>query len=108
MSRGGVLLDELLADAPEVRVRQRVGASSVTVSGVSHDSRSVRAGDLFCCLRGEHVDGHDFAPIAVEAGAAALLAERRLDVSVAQVVVDDARVAMAPLAAPSTVIRRAR
>ena len=29
MSRGGVLLDELLADAPEVRVRQRVGPSSV-------------------------------------------------------------------------------
>ena len=25
------------------------------------DSRRIRPGDLFCCLRGEHVDGHDFA-----------------------------------------------
>ena len=69
------------------------------VGGVSHDSRTVRAGDLFCCLRGEHVDGHRYAPVAVEAGATAVLAERPLDVAVAQVVVDDARAAMAPLAA---------
>jgi UDP-N-acetylmuramoyl-L-alanyl-D-glutamate--2,6-diaminopimelate ligase len=99
MGRGGVLLDELLADAPEVRVRQRVGPSSAVVGGVSHDSRSVRAGDLFCCLRGGRVDGHAFAPVAVEAGATALLAEHRLDVAVAQVLVDDARAAMAPIAA---------
>jgi UDP-N-acetylmuramoyl-L-alanyl-D-glutamate--2,6-diaminopimelate ligase len=99
MSGGGVLLDALLADAPGVRVRHRVGPTAVTVRGVSHDSRSVRAGDLFCCLRGERADGHRFAPVAVEAGAAALLAERPLDLAVAQVVVDDTRVAMAPLAA---------
>ncbi len=99
MGRGGVLLDDLLADAPEVRVRRRVGATTVRVEGVSHDSRAVRAGDLFCCLRGERVDGHLFAPAAVAAGAAALLAERPLDLAVAQVVVDDARGAMAQVAA---------
>ncbi len=99
MGRGGVLLDELLADAPEIRVRQRVGPATVTVRGVSHDSRAVRAGDLFCCLRGERTDGHRFAPVAVDAGAAAILAERPLDLAIAQVVVDDSRVAMAPLAA---------
>ena len=99
MSGGGVLLDELLADAPEVRVRRRVGPTSVVVKGVSHDSRSVRAGDLFCCLRGGRVDGHVFAPVAVDAGAIALLAEHQLDVAVAQVLVDDARAAMAPIAA---------
>jgi len=95
----GVLLDELLADAPEVRVRHRVGPTVVTVGGVSHDSRTVRAGDLYCCLRGERTDGHRFAPVAVRAGATAVLAERPLDLAVAQVVVDDARIAMAPLAA---------
>jgi UDP-N-acetylmuramoyl-L-alanyl-D-glutamate--2,6-diaminopimelate ligase len=99
MGRGGVLLDALLADAPDVRVRHRVGPSAVIVRGVSHDSRSVRAGDLFCCLRGERADGHRFAPVAVEAGATAVLAERPLDLAVAQVVVDDTRIAMAPLAA---------
>jgi UDP-N-acetylmuramoyl-L-alanyl-D-glutamate--2,6-diaminopimelate ligase len=99
MGGGGVLLEALLADAPDVRVRRRVGPSAVIVRGVSHDSRAVRAGDLFCCLRGERVDGHRFAPVAVEAGAAAVLAEHPLDLAVAQVVVDDTRLAMAPLAA---------
>jgi UDP-N-acetylmuramoyl-L-alanyl-D-glutamate--2,6-diaminopimelate ligase len=99
MSGGGVLLDALLADAPEVRVRRRVGPATAVVRGVSHDSRAVQAGDLFCCLRGEHVDGHRYAPVAVEAGATAVVAERPLDLAVAQVVVDDARAAMAPLAA---------
>jgi UDP-N-acetylmuramoyl-L-alanyl-D-glutamate--2,6-diaminopimelate ligase len=99
MSRGGVLLDDLLLGAPEVRVRRRVGLSSARVTGVSHDSRTVSPGDLFCCLRGERVDGHGFARAAVEAGAVALLSERRLDAPVAQVIVDDTRMAMAPIAA---------
>jgi UDP-N-acetylmuramoyl-L-alanyl-D-glutamate--2,6-diaminopimelate ligase len=97
----GVLLDDLLAGAPEVQVRRRVGPDAVRVAGIAHDSRAVRAGNLFCCLRGDRVDGHDFALKAVDAGAVALLAERPLDVlpDVAQVLVDDARVAMAPVAA---------
>jgi UDP-N-acetylmuramoyl-L-alanyl-D-glutamate--2,6-diaminopimelate ligase len=99
MGRGGVLLDALLADAPDVRVRRRVGPMDVHIRGVAHDSRSVRSGDLFCCLRGERTDGHRYAPLAVEAGAAAVLVERPLDLAVAQVLVDDARAAMAPLAA---------
>ena len=99
MGGSGVLLDDLLAGAPELTVRRRVGFTRVRVTGIAHDSRTVGAGDLFCCLRGERVDGHDFAPKAVAAGAVALLAERPLDVPVPQVLVDDARVAMAPVAA---------
>jgi UDP-N-acetylmuramoyl-L-alanyl-D-glutamate--2,6-diaminopimelate ligase len=96
----GVLLDDLLAGAPEIRVRRRVGPTGVRVDGISHDSRTVQPGDLFCCLRGDRVDGHDFASTAVAGGAVGLLVERELDVpDVAQVLVDDARVAMAPIAA---------
>jgi UDP-N-acetylmuramoyl-L-alanyl-D-glutamate--2,6-diaminopimelate ligase len=54
---------------------------------------------LFFCVPGEKVDGHEFAASAVEAGASALVVERELDLDVAQVVVEDARAAMAPLAA---------
>ena len=43
-------------------------------------------------------DGHDHAAAAVAAGAVALVVERALDVDVPQVVVADARSAMAPLA----------
>jgi UDP-N-acetylmuramoyl-L-alanyl-D-glutamate--2,6-diaminopimelate ligase len=54
---------------------------------------------LFFCVRGEKRDGHEFAAQVVEAGAAALVVERELEVDVPQVVVEDARAAMAPLAA---------
>ncbi len=66
---------------------------------LAYDSRRVRAGTLFFCVPGEKVDGHEFAGAAIEAGAAALVVERELGVDVAQVVVPDARAAMAPMAA---------
>jgi UDP-N-acetylmuramoyl-L-alanyl-D-glutamate--2,6-diaminopimelate ligase len=44
-------------------------------------------------------DGHDFAPDAVARGAAALVAERELELAVPQVIVDDVRAAVAPAAA---------
>ncbi len=75
------------------------GDGDVAVTGVAHDSRAVVAGDLFCCVRGEHTDGHDHAPAAVAAGAVALLCERALGVDVPQVVVPDVRAAMGPAAA---------
>lgn len=92
-------VDDLLADAPGLRVRQRAGDGATVVTGIAHDSRAVRAGDLFCCVRGDRTDGHAFAPTAVEQGAVALLVEERLDLPVAQVVVEDSRAAMGPLAA---------
>jgi UDP-N-acetylmuramoyl-L-alanyl-D-glutamate--2,6-diaminopimelate ligase len=97
----GVLLDDLLAAATGVAVRRRLGPDAVRIDGIAYDSRAVQRGDLYCCIRGEHVDGHDFAPKAVDAGAVALLAERQVDVhrSVPQVLVNDSRLAMAPIAA---------
>ena len=76
-----------------------VGDGSVEISALAYDSRKVRSGTLFFCVPGEKADGHDFAPRVVEAGAAALVVERQLEVAVPQVVVADARAAMAPLAA---------
>jgi UDP-N-acetylmuramoyl-L-alanyl-D-glutamate--2,6-diaminopimelate ligase len=86
----------LLSGVETVAVR---GDPDVEVSSVVIDSHSVRRGSLFCCLRGEHSDGHDHAPAAVEAGATALLCERDLDLPATRAIVDDTRVAMAPIAA---------
>jgi UDP-N-acetylmuramoyl-L-alanyl-D-glutamate--2,6-diaminopimelate ligase len=44
------------------------------VSGVTHDSRRVEAGDLFVALVGDRRDGRSFVPQAVDRGAAAILA----------------------------------
>jgi len=43
------------------------------ITGVTADSRMVRPGFLFAALPGAKVDGRDFAPAAIAAGAAAIL-----------------------------------
>ncbi|KXG43776.1 UDP-N-acetylmuramoyl-L-alanyl-D-glutamate--2,6-diaminopimelate ligase [Tepidibacillus decaturensis] len=75
-----------------------IGNPNVEINGVEVDSRKVKAGDLFICLLGFTVDGHDFAQKAVEQGAVAILCERPLDLQVPQVIVKDARFAMAMIA----------
>lgn len=50
-----------------------VGQMPDGVSGISIDSRSLQAGDAFFAIRGEAMDGHDFATAAVKAGAAVLV-----------------------------------
>ena len=57
-----------------------VGRAPVELSDLAYDTRAVTPGAAFFCVRGAHVDGHDFAGAAVAAGAAALVVERPLDV----------------------------
>ncbi|AJY76364.1 UDP-N-acetylmuramoyl-L-alanyl-D-glutamate--2,6-diaminopimelate ligase [Paenibacillus beijingensis] len=75
-----------------------VGNQEAEIEGVERDSRLVKPGDLFLCLPGHTVDGHDFAQQAAAKGAAALVVERVLDVDVPQLIVKDSRFAMAVLA----------
>src|SRR3954447_1335519 len=75
------------------------GEPTVEIRGLAYDSRQVSDGTLFFCFPGEKTDGHDFAAKAVEAGAAALVVERPLELDVPQAQVGDARAAMAPIAA---------
>jgi UDP-N-acetylmuramoyl-L-alanyl-D-glutamate--2,6-diaminopimelate ligase len=89
----------------EVEVLETTGDPSVVdVRGIEHDSREVAPGDLFCCLPGGAVDGHDFAPAAVKRGAVALLCEHLVpttdpEVVQARVAPGSARRAMARIAA---------
>jgi len=71
-----------------------VGPSAVTIEELAYDARAATPGSLFFCVPGERADGHDFAADAVARGAVALVVERQLGVSVAQLLVDDARAAM--------------
>lgn len=48
------------------------------VEGITTDSRNVPRGGLFVAIPGERVDGHDYIPKAVAAGAAAVLSEKEL------------------------------
>lgn len=78
-----------------------VGGSDETtvVRGISHDSRLIEAGALFCCVVGRHDDGHHHAHEAVTAGATAVLVERHVELNVPQIVVPNVREAMGPASA---------
>lgn len=75
-----------------------VGDGDIDVTGLQTDSRKVTPGDLFFCLPGHTVDGHDYAAEAKENGAVALVVNRTLNILLPQVVVKDCRFAMAALA----------
>jgi len=91
-----LLLHELLDSVDVLELR---GDPRTEIASVTHDSRAVGPGALFCCVRGSTADGHDHAPAAVAAGAAALLVERPLGLPVAEVRVASVRAAMGPVAA---------
>ncbi len=60
----------------DIEVIESVGdPSTVLVGGITHDSRRVVPGDLFCCVPGQVSDGHTHAAEAVERGAVGLLCE---------------------------------
>jgi UDP-N-acetylmuramoyl-L-alanyl-D-glutamate--2,6-diaminopimelate ligase len=75
------------------------GAAAVDIAGLAYDNRVVGPRDLFFCVRGFTRDGHEFAPDAVARGAAALVVDHIVDVDIPQVVVEDVRRAMPPVAA---------
>jgi UDP-N-acetylmuramoyl-L-alanyl-D-glutamate--2,6-diaminopimelate ligase len=89
---GAIELERL---SQAVHAERTVNPASVSVTDLAYDARRVEPGALFVCVPGLKMDGHDFAPQAVEKGASALIVERPLDLSVPQLVVTDARAAMA-------------
>jgi UDP-N-acetylmuramoyl-L-alanyl-D-glutamate--2,6-diaminopimelate ligase len=72
--------------------------AALEIADLAYDARAVVPGALFFCVPGARADGHDFATAALDAGAAALVVERALPLAVPQLVVADARAAMAPAA----------
>ena len=58
------------------------------IEGISYNSKKAKAGDVFVCLTGEHVDGHEYAEEAFSNGAILCVVERRLNSDIPQVVVN--------------------
>src|SRR5688572_12572774 len=78
----------------------RASAADVAFTGVSTDSRGIKAGDLFVALRGERFDGHDFLASAAAAGAAATMIDRSYqgESPAPALIVDDTRRSLGDLA----------
>lgn len=75
-----------------------VNFKSVEVSGISYNSKTTKQGDIFVCLVGEHTDGHQYAQMAIDNGAVALLVEHPVDIKIPQVVVKNTRHKIADIA----------
>ncbi|MDE6138421.1 MAG: UDP-N-acetylmuramoyl-L-alanyl-D-glutamate--2,6-diaminopimelate ligase, partial [Candidatus Gastranaerophilales bacterium] len=89
-------LDELIE---YLKYEDLINFKNVEISGISYNSKTTKNGDIFICLTGEHADGHEFAQMAIENGAAALLVERKVEgVKVPQVQVDSTRHKIADIA----------
>ncbi len=71
----------------------------VDIKGISYNSNTINSHEIFVCLKGEHVDGHDFAQSAFEKGAVALMAEKPLNIEIPQIIVKSTQESIADLAA---------
>ncbi|SPE44163.1 UDP-N-acetylmuramoyl-tripeptide--D-alanyl-D-alanine ligase [Candidatus Sulfotelmatobacter sp. SbA7] len=97
---------------PLSRVAEFLGATGefdhkALALGYSIDSRTIRAGELFFAVKGERMDGHDFAARALEKGAAAAVVGKdrlaRYPVITGLLAVDDTLTALQTL---GTAVRR--
>ena len=71
---------------------------NIDITSIAYDSRKVKDGGVFVCIKGYETDGHKYAKIAEENGAAVIVAEDRIDVSVPVIYVENSRRALAELA----------
>lgn len=89
-----LIIDKIIE---EVRQIQVLGADDKIITDITADSRVVKEGSLFICLKGATVDGHKFLKMAVEKGAVAALVEdvpEEIPQGIALLVVPDTRKAM--------------
>ena len=73
--------------------------TSIEIDGVSYNSKQTRTNNIFICLPGEHVDGHEYAEEAVDNGAVACVVERRLNLDIPQIVVSSTEDILAKISA---------
>src|SRR5690606_9376036 len=94
-----MLLSELLND---VKTKEIIGSTEVMIEQVQFDSRKVEQNTLFVAQTGTQVDGHDFIHSSIEAGAIAVVCERKpesLNENVTYVIVDNSAITLGIIAA---------
>ncbi|MDR6102692.1 UDP-N-acetylmuramoyl-tripeptide--D-alanyl-D-alanine ligase [Agrobacterium larrymoorei] len=91
-----------VADMIAVTAGRPVGNLPQGITGISIDSRTVQQGEAFFAIKGDRVDGHDYASFAVANGASLMVvAEAKLPalgrLTVPMIVVDDVLSALVKL-----------
>ena len=76
-----------------------LGGADRAYTGVSSDTRTIRAGELFVALRGPRFNANEFVGAAEAAGAAGAVVDTRTDKSLTQILVGDTLEALTVTAA---------
>ncbi len=89
-------LDKCISSLKLKKVR---GEVNINVKNIAYDSRKVKPGSLFVCIKGFKTDGHLYAENAIKSGASAIVTERWLNLSsvIPQIQVLNTREALAVL-----------
>ena len=82
-----------------IEIKEVLNFKDIDIKGISYNSNTINSHEIFVCLKGEHVDGHDFAQSAFEKGAVALMCERPLNIEIPQLIVKSTQESIADLAA---------
>ena len=69
------------------------------VEGIAYNSKEVKENYVFVAIKGEKFDGHNFVYEAINSGAKAIVVERKLDVKISQVIVENSRVELSKISA---------
>lgn len=90
-------LQQLLAILPYYKTNKAI--EGIKVTGIENDHRKITSGNMFVCIKGYTVDGHDLAAAAIDNGATVIVAEKPLKLESAIVItVADTTRALALLA----------
>ena len=83
-----------------VVVKEWQGGRQAEVSALAYESTAVAAGSLFCTWKGKARDGHSYIPEAMERGAVAIVAEKKMmDLAGPNIRVENGRRALGRMAA---------
>lgn len=95
MHRGDIL--KLIDVLEGINYSQIRGKIDIDINKLQYDSRKVENGDVFFCVSGYNVDGHDFVNSAVKNGAAVIICEKdiKIDEQCTIIKVEDTRKALA-------------
>ena len=78
------------------------GSIDSEINHIQYDSRKIKEGDIFVCLTGFEVDGHNYANSAIKNGAKVILCEKEItveDKDVTVLLVKEGRKALATMSA---------
>ena len=55
---------ELKRIVEKINPKEIINMKNTEIIGISYNSKTIKSHEIFVCLKGEHVDGHDFAQMA--------------------------------------------